>query len=86
MWKFHEFSITRILREINLGDSKKAKSSILSHLEALNLEFNALLHLLKLKFTKLSNFRVTKMAKMAVLELLDYATLISRKIRMTEKS
>jgi len=38
MWKFHEFAITQILREINLEDSRSAKSAILSHLEALNFD------------------------------------------------
>ena len=28
VWKFHKFSITHILREINFGDSKSAKSAI----------------------------------------------------------
>ena len=41
MWKFHDFSITEILREINFGDSKSAKSAILTHLEALNLYFSS---------------------------------------------
>ena len=36
MWKFHEFSIPKILREINFEDSKSAKSANLTHLEALN--------------------------------------------------
>ena len=31
VWKFHDFSITQILREINLEDSRSAKSPILSH-------------------------------------------------------
>ena len=34
----HDFSITQILREINLGDSRSAKSSILTHLHPLNFE------------------------------------------------
>ena len=36
VWKFHDFTIIQILREINLWDSKSAKSVILTHLEALN--------------------------------------------------
>ena len=40
----------------------------------------------RLKFTKLSKFREQKMAKMAGLELLVSAKLISRKIWMREKS
>ena len=35
-WKFHDFSITQILGLINSGDSRSAKSAILTHLEALN--------------------------------------------------
>ena len=31
VWKFHDFSITQILREINVGDSRCAKSAIFTH-------------------------------------------------------
>ena len=41
------FIITQILREINFRDSKSAKSAILTHLEALNLNFYDFLHFLK---------------------------------------
>ena len=34
MWKFANFSITQILREINFGDSRSAKAALLTHLEA----------------------------------------------------
>ena len=47
VWKFHDFSITQILREINFGDSRSAKSAILTHLEALNFDFYGILHFLK---------------------------------------
>ena len=36
VWKLHDFSITLILREINFGDPRNAKSAILTHLEVLN--------------------------------------------------
>ena len=39
VWKFHDFSITQILREINFVDSRSAKSAILTHLEAQNFDF-----------------------------------------------
>ena len=39
VWKLHNFSITQILREIKVGDSRYAKSAILTHLESLNLNF-----------------------------------------------
>ena len=40
MWKFHDFSITQILREINFEDSRNAKSVILTQLEALDFDVN----------------------------------------------
>ena len=43
VWKFHEFSTTQILREINFGDSRSAKSAILIHREALNFDFKIFL-------------------------------------------
>ena len=46
-WKFHDFSITQILREINFGDSRSAKSGILTHSEALNFDSYVFLHFLK---------------------------------------
>ena len=42
--KFRNFSITQILREINLGDSRSAKSAILTHLESLNFDLYECLH------------------------------------------
>ena len=44
VWKFHDFSIIQILREINFGDSTNAKYAILTHLEVLNFAFNEILH------------------------------------------
>ena len=56
MWKFQDFSVTQILREINFGDSKSAKSAILAHLEALNFDFYVFLHFLKAEIDQLSTF------------------------------
>ena len=47
VWKFQNFAITHILREINFGDSTRAKSAILTHLEVLNFAFYEILHFLK---------------------------------------
>ena len=47
MWKFHNFSITHILREINFEDSRSAKSAIFTDLEALNFDFYEILHFLR---------------------------------------
>ena len=46
VWKFHDFSITQILREINFGDFTSAKSATLAHLGALNFDFYEFLHFL----------------------------------------
>ena len=64
MWKFHDFSIIQILREINFGDSwwAKPKSAILSHLEALNFDSYEFLHFLKAENDQKSKPKVSKIA------------------------
>ena len=62
VWKFHGLSITQILREINFGESRSAKSATLTQLKALNFDFYAFLPLLRLKLTKITKFRMAKMA------------------------
>ena len=47
LWKFYHFSVTQILREINFGDSRSAKSAILTYAKALNFDFDDFLHFLK---------------------------------------
>ena len=79
VWKFHDFSITQILREINFWGFRSAKSAILTHLEALNCNFRSL------KYVKSIKFRASKIIKMAFLALLHSPNLISRKIWVTEK-
>ena len=39
VWKFQDFSVTLILREINFGVSRSSKTAIFVFLEALNFEF-----------------------------------------------
>ena len=63
MWKFHDFSITQILREINLGDYRSAKSAVLTHLEAPNSDFYEFLHFLKAEIYQIAQFRAPKIAK-----------------------
>ena len=70
MWKFHDFSITQILREINSRNSRRTKSVIFAILEALNFDFQEFLY-----FLKAENYQ-----KMADFEVLDLQKLISRKI------
>ena len=69
-----------ILREINFWDSRSAKSAILAKLKALNCEVYEILHFLKAKFAKSIIFKAPKIAKTAVLDLLDSPKLISHKI------
>ena len=39
VWKFHNFSITQTLDDVNIDDSASPKSAILTHSEALNFDF-----------------------------------------------
>ena len=77
---FHDFSITQILREINIGDSGNAKSAISTHFKALNFDFYEFLHFLNAEIATSTKFRAPKMAKSAVLEVQDSPELFSRKI------
>ena len=72
MWKFQDFPITQILREINFEDFKSAKSAILTHLEALNFDFY--------EFLLFLNAEQDSMTKWAVFALLESLKLISHKI------
>ena len=47
VWKFQNFSITQILREIKFGDFGGPKNAILTHLEALNFDLYEFLYFLK---------------------------------------
>ena len=46
VWKYHDFSITPDVQEINFEDSRSAKSANLTYLEAVNLDFYEFLHFL----------------------------------------
>ena len=52
MWKFHDFSITQILREINFGEVQKLP--FLTHLVALNFYFYEFFHFLKAEIYKMN--------------------------------
>ena len=47
VWKFHDFSITRILCEINFEYYGVSKSAIVPHLGTLNSDLYEFVHLLK---------------------------------------
>ena len=57
MWKFHDFSSTQILREINFGDFRVSKSAIWTHLEALNFDFHEFLHFLKAEIYQINKIQ-----------------------------
>jgi len=47
----------KILSEINVGDSRSAKSAILSHLEALKLDFYEFLHFLNVEIYQINKIQ-----------------------------
>ena len=63
MWKFDKFSIAHILREINFWNSKSAKLAILTHLEALNFDFQEFLHFLKAVIYQIDKIQSPKNGK-----------------------
>ena len=81
MWKFQDFSVTQILREINFGESRSSKTagffSILGALSFVNW-VNFKLH--KCKNSLKSKFRAKRCVKMADFAHLIPPKLISRKI------
>ena len=73
MWKFHYFSITQLLREIKLDDFKCPKTAILTHLEALNLDFNDVFHFLKSEIHENQNSELQNVIKWQFLGLLKHS-------------
>ena len=63
VWKFHDFSITQILREINFVDSRSAQSAISTHLDALNFDNNDFLHFLKAEIYQIFKIYIPKNGK-----------------------
>ena len=63
VWKFKDFYITEILREINFVDSRSAKSAILTHLEALNFDFYKFVHFWKVEIHQIKKIQSPKNGK-----------------------
>ena len=58
VWKFHDFFIIQIFREITFGDYRSAKSDNLTHLEALNFDFMQFTyHFLKAEIDQINKIR-----------------------------
>ena len=60
VWKFHDFSISDFLREINFEDSESSKSAILTYLEALIIDIYEFLQFLKAEIYHLTKFIALK--------------------------
>ena len=80
MWKLSNFSVSQILREIKVGESRNSKTAVFAIFKALNLVDFANLSLQKYKMHKISKFRASKCVRMADLTLLESEKVISRKI------
>ena len=62
------------------------KSAIVTHLQALNFNFDDFLHFFKAEIYQIDKIEALKMAKMAYFALLESPKLISRKFSVIEKS
>ena len=80
MWKYQDFSVIQILREIKIGESRNSKTAVFAIFKALNFVDLANLSLQKYKMHKISKFRASKRVIMSDLTLLESEKLISRKI------
>ena len=60
VWKFHDFSITYILCEINFGDSRSPKCVTLTHFDNLNFDFHAFLQFLKAENSQINTIHSPK--------------------------
>ena len=63
VWKFQDFTITQILREINFEDSWRAKSVISPHLEVLKSDYYDFVHFLNAENYQINKFTPPKMPK-----------------------
>ena len=80
MWKFQDFSVTQILREINFEESRSYKSAVFAIIEALNFVNLVNYSLQMVQKLQKSKFRVCKCVKMPDFAFLTSHKFISRKI------
>ena len=59
-------SVSQILREINFGDCKSAKSALLTHLGALNFDFHVFLQFLKTEMCQINKIQSSKNGKKGI--------------------
>ena len=77
VWKFHDFPVTQILREINFGESRSWKIAVFAISEALDF-----VDLANFSLQKVQNFIKIKIQnlQMADIALIESPKFISRKI------
>ena len=80
VWKFKNFSITQILREINFGDCRSSKTVFFAIIKALNFLILVIFSPQEVQNSWKSKFRVSQCVKTAGFETQDVPILISRKI------
>ena len=80
MWKFRDFSVTQILREINFMDSRRAKTAVFDFKGWENCSFGKFQPSKSINIHKKSEFRAYKCVKMTDFALQESLKLISRKI------
>ena len=73
MLKFHDFSASQILREINFGHFEAPKTAILNIWAALILNFWELLTSSSVQFVQKSKFKAYKIGKMTVFDPVNSA-------------
>ena len=87
MWKFQDFYVIQILREIIFEESRSCKSANFDILGALKFVKLLKIHFQKMQeFLKKSKFRASKCVKMADFALPESSKLISRKMCEIEKT
>ena len=72
MWKFHNFSVTQILREIDFGEYRCSKYAVFAVLGALN-KVN-LVNLVKNSLRKMQNFIEIKIKTFKCVKMADFDT------------
>ena len=68
MWKFLDFSAFQKLYEVNFGHFEAPKTAILTILAALNFEFLDIFDIFMCEFVKKSEFKASKMVRMALFD------------------
>ena len=89
MWKFQDFCVIQILREINFGESRSCESAIFCHFRDFEVWILLIRQISAFKMCQnslKSKYRASKCVRIADFVLLESQKLISRKIWVREKS